>query len=88
MNEEANAIKKVIDEINDQNNQIRDPLRKKQELAQKHRTSLREFEKHKEGLKNLKSKKITMKDKYIKIQKNFEELDDKIKVADEKKNNL
>lgn len=36
----------------------------------------------------MKSKKINMKEKYVGLQKDFGELDDKVKVADDKQENL
>lgn len=53
---------------------MKEPLQKARIVKDKLKSLLRQFEKHKMSLRNYKSKHITLREKVIKVQKEFQEL--------------
>lgn len=77
INEESEKNKKKIFELRNDNNQLKDPLKRDGLERDKLKSLLRQFEKHKMSRENYKSKLITIREKVIKLEKEFAELSEK-----------
>lgn len=77
---------KLITDMKAQNNALREPLRKKTQERDEFKNLLKQFEKHKMSLSNLKSKATTLNEKIERLNKDGDDLNFKYdKVVHEKK---
>lgn len=71
INEESEKNKKKIFELRNSNNELKEPLRRDGLERDKLKSLLRQFEKHKMSRENYKSKLNSIKDKVIRLDKEF-----------------
>ncbi|KRX02737.1 hypothetical protein PPERSA_02227 [Pseudocohnilembus persalinus] len=86
MAKNAQKNKKKLDEMKEKNDSLRGPLNQQTAIKNALLEDLKQFQKHKMSLQNLKSKLVTLKEKIVKLQKDSVTLDEQYtKVLQEKK---
>ena len=74
INDETEKNKRRIGELRNTNDDMKEPLRKLRMEKDRLKSLLRQFEKHKMSLQNYKSKLATLREKVVRLEKEFNEL--------------